>query len=168
MTLNKEWWGTQFTLFFSFFSLYHKGSSELSCLSSTQKKEKKFSQIWISWMVYPIISKDFFFSLFTTEWQIRTVTCQFFHQNSRRNHRRIFCRGNHRKTLIYVISADPLLPYFFFFFLIPTLPICKQPDPPPPKTKISLIPVQQVIFLKLLWSQHPCSDLPTDFINFYK
>ena len=38
----------------------------------------------------------------------------------------------------------------------------------PPQTKISLISAQQVIFLEVLWSQHPCSDLPTDFINFCK
>jgi len=70
--------------------------------------------------------------------------------------------------LIYVSSADPLLPYFSFFFLIPTLPICKQPAPPPPQKKVFLISAQQVIFLEVLWSQHPCSDLPKDFINFYK
>jgi len=34
------------------------------------------------------------------------------------------------EKLIYALSADPLLPYFSFFFLIPTLPICKQPAPP--------------------------------------
>ena len=102
--------------------------------------------------------------------QIRTVTCCFFHQNHRRHHRRKSHRWNRRKKLIYVLSADPLLPYFSFFFLIPTLPICKQPPPPPlpPKTKISLISAQQVIFLEVLWSQHPYSDLPTDFINFCK
>jgi len=65
------------------------------------------------------------------KWQIRTVTCWFFCQN----HRRIFHLWNLRKKLIYVLSADPLLPYFSFFFLIPTLPICKQPTPPPPPNK---------------------------------
>ena len=102
------------------------------------------------------------------KWQIRTVTCLCFCQNHRRTHRRIFRRWNRRKKLIYVRSADPLLPYFSFFFLIPTLPICKQPAPPPPPKKIFLISAQQVIFLEVLWSQHPCSDLPTDFINFCK
>ena len=102
------------------------------------------------------------------KWQIRTVTCLCFRQNHRRNHRRSFRWWNRRKTLIYVSFADPLLPYFSFFFLIPTLPICKQPAPPPPKKKIFLISAQQVIFLEVLWSQHPCSDLPTDFINFCK
>jgi len=67
-----------------------------------------------------------------SKWQIRMVTCRFFRQN----HRRLFRRWNRRKKLIYVLSADPLLPYFsFFFFLIPTLSICKQPAPPPPPNK---------------------------------
>jgi hypothetical protein len=47
-------------------------------------------------------------------------------------------------------------------------PICKQPAPPPPQKKVFLISAQQVIFLEVLWSQHPCSDLPKDFINFCK
>ena len=67
-----------------------------------------------------------------SKWQIRTVTCRFF----RRNHRWKICRWNRRKKFTYVLSANPLLPYFsFFFFLIPTLSICKQPAPPPPPNK---------------------------------
>jgi len=103
-------------------------------------------------------------SLRDLKWQIRMVTCRCFRQNHRRKSR----RWNRQKKLIYVSSADPLLPYFSFFFLIPTLPICKQPTPPLPQTKISLISAQQVIFLEVLWSQHPCSDLPMNFINFCK
>jgi len=103
-----------------------------------------------------------------SKWQIRMVTCRFFCQNHQRNHRRKIRWWNRQKKLIYVLSADPLLPYFSFFFLIPTLPIWKQPAPPPPQTKISFISAQQVIFLEVLWSQHPCSDLPMDFINFCK
>ena len=38
----------------------------------------------------------------------------------------IFCR----QKLVYDHSTDPLLPYFSFFFPIPTLPYCKQPTPP--------------------------------------
>jgi len=102
------------------------------------------------------------------KWQIRTVTCLLFRQNHRRFHRQSVRRWNRREKLIYVQSTDLLLPYFFFFFLISTLPICKQPATPSPQTKISLISAQQVIFLEVLWSQHPCSDLPTDFINFCK
>jgi len=74
-------------------------------------------------------------SLRDLKWQIRTVTCRCFRQNHRRHHRWKSRRWNHRKKLIYVSSADPLLPYFSFFFLIPTLPICKQPAPPPPPNK---------------------------------
>jgi len=103
-------------------------------------------------------------SLRDLKWQIRTVTCQCFHQNHRHHYRQSFRRWNCRKKLIYDSSANPRLP---FFFLIPTLPICKQPAPLQ-KKKISLILAQQVIFLEVLWSQHPCSDLPTDFINFCK
>jgi hypothetical protein len=102
------------------------------------------------------------------KWQICTVTCLCFCQNHRRNHRQSFRWWNRRKKLIYVSSADPLLPYFSFFFLIPTLLIYKQPAPPPPQKQIFLISAQQVIFLEVLWSQHLCSDLPIDFINFYK
>ena len=77
------------------------------------------------------------------------------------------CRWVHRQKLIYDHPADPLLPYFSFFFPIPTLPYCKQPAPPK-KKKTSLFSAQQVIFLEVLWSQHPCSDLPMDFISFCK
>jgi len=98
------------------------------------------------------------------KWQIRTVTCRCFCQN----HWRSFRRWNCWKKLIYDSSADPLLPYFSFFFLIPTLPICKQPGPPQKKNSPSYQHNKLIIFLEVLWSQHPCSDLPTDFINFCK
>jgi len=56
-----------------------------------------------------------------------------------------------RQKLIYPLLLDPILPYFSFFFsfffLISTLPICKQLGPLQ-KKKISLFSVQQVIFLK--------------------
>jgi len=67
-----------------------------------------------------------------SKWQIRMMTCRFFC----RNHR-ICRRWNRRKKLIYVLSADPFLPYFSFFFLISTLPICKQPAPPKQKSPSS-------------------------------
>jgi len=79
-----------------------------------------------------------------SKWQIRTVTCRFFRQN----HRRKIRRWNHRKKLIYVFSADPLLPYFSFFFLISTLPICKQPAPRPPKQKSPSSQHNKLYFLK--------------------
>jgi len=70
-------------------------------------------------------------SLRDSKCQIRTVTCRFFHQNSQRTHRQKIRRWNRQKKLIYALSVDPLRPYFSFFFLISTLPICKQPAPPP-------------------------------------
>jgi hypothetical protein len=68
-----------------------------------------------------------------------------------------------RQKLIYPLSLDPMLPYFSVFFLISTLPNCKQPAPPPKKKSPSS---QQVIYLEVFLSQHPCSDLPTDFYQF--
>jgi len=78
------------------------------------------------------------------KWQIRTVTCRCFRQN----HRWSFRRWNSRKKLIYDSFADPLFPYFSFFFLIPTLPICKQPAPPPPQKKSPSYQHNKLYFLK--------------------
>jgi len=83
-----------------------------------------------------------------SKWQIHMVTCWFFRQNSRRTHRQKIHRWNRQKKLIYVLFADPLLPYFSFFFLIPTLPICKQPAPPPPKQKSPSSQHNKIYFLK--------------------
>jgi hypothetical protein len=57
-------------------------------------------------------------------------------------------RWNRRKKLIYVLPADPLLSYFSFFFLIPTLPICKQPAPLPLKQKSPSSQHNKLYFLK--------------------
>jgi len=62
----------------------------------------------------------------------------------------------------------PSPPLFLLLLPNPNSPHLQTTSPPPPQTKISLISAQQVIFLEVLWSQHPCSDLPTDFINFCK
>jgi len=83
-----------------------------------------------------------------SKWQIRTVIHWFFRQNSRRNHRQKIRRWNRRKKLIYALFADPLFPYFSFFFLIPTLPICKQLAPPPPKQKSPWSQHNKLYFLK--------------------
>jgi len=82
------------------------------------------------------------------KWQIRTTTCWFFRQNHWRTHRQSFHRWNRRKKLIYVSSANTILPYFSFFFLIPTLPICKQPVPPLPKQKSPSYQHNKLYFLK--------------------
>ena len=47
----------------------------------------------------------------------------------------IICWGSRRQKLIYPLKLDPILPYFSFFFLISTLPNCKQPATPPPQKK---------------------------------
>ena len=80
------------------------------------------------------------------KWQIRTVTCLCVRQN----HRQSVRRWNRRKKLIYVhvSSTDPLFSYFSFFLLIPTLPICKQPAPLPPKKKSSSYQHNKLYFLK--------------------
>jgi len=69
-----------------------------------------------------------------------------------------------RQKLIYPLSLDLILPYFSFFFLISTLPNYKHLAPLP--KKISLFSAQQVIYLEVLLSQNPCSDLPMDFYQF--
>jgi hypothetical protein len=84
------------------------------------------------------------------KWQIHTVMCRCFRQNHRRNHRRSFRRWNRRKKLIYDSFADPLLPYFSFFFLIPTLLICKQLAPPPPLKKKNLPSISTTSYIS--WS----------------
>jgi hypothetical protein len=121
--------------------------------------------------------------------QLRTVTWPIHRWKCRRNHwgiqnsnsvrwRALFAvrgadritdgivhRWSRRQKLIYPLSLDPILLYFSFFFLISTLPNYKQPAPPK-KKKISLFSAQQVIYLEVFLSQHPCSDLPTDFYQF--
>ena len=99
------------------------------------------------------------------KWQIRTVTCRSFHQNHQRNHRRSFRRWN--RNICQLCRPSP--PLFLLFLPNPNSPHLQTTSPPsPPQTKISLISAQQVIFLEVLWSQYPCSDLPMDFINFCK
>ena len=60
-----------------------------------------------------------------------TVTCLVCWQISRRNHR----RNNPSVKPSVKVNISPLTrpypPYFSFFFLISTLPNCKQPAPPP-------------------------------------
>jgi hypothetical protein len=62
--------------------------------------------------------------------QHRTVTCPVCRQRSRRNHR----RNNPSVKPSVKVNISPLTrpypPYFSFFFLISTLPNCKQPAPP--------------------------------------
>ena len=94
---------------------------------------------------------------------LRTMTWPIYRQKGRQKYSvsefKKYDRNDH--------FANHLLPYFSFFFPIPTLPYCKQPGLPK-KKKLSLFLAQQVIFLEVLWSQHLCFDLPTNFISFCK
>jgi len=98
------------------------------------------------------------------KWQICTVTCRFFLQNSRRNNPSV--KPSEKVNICPLCRPSP--PLFLLLLPNPNSPHLQTTSPSPPRTKISLISAQQVIVLKVLWSQHPCSDLPMDFINFYK
>jgi hypothetical protein len=102
-----------------------------------------------------------------SNWNLCTVSCLFTVRMVDGLTDEIISSVRSSVKLIYDNSVDPLLPYFFFFFPFPTLPYCKQPAPPK-KKQISLFSAQQVIFLEVLWSQRPCSDLTTDLISFCK
>jgi len=94
--------------------------------------------------------------------QLRTVMWLIHRCKCRQNHRRIqngstvrwrvlfadivadgitdgiVRRWSCRQKLIYPLSLDPILPYFSFFFLISTLPNCKQLVPPKKKIQTNL------------------------------
>jgi len=53
-----------------------------------------------------------------------------------------------------------------FLILLPHLNSPQLQTTNPPKKKISLFSAQQVIFLEVFSSQHPCSDLPMNFYQF--
>jgi hypothetical protein len=59
-------------------------------------------------------------------------------------------RWSRRQKLIYLLSLNPILPYFSFFFLISTLPNCKQPAPPPPKKNLLFLSTTSHISWSLL------------------
>jgi len=59
-------------------------------------------------------------------------------------------------------------PLFLLLLPNPNSSYLQTTSPLSPPKKIFLISAQQVIFLEVLWSQHPCSDLPKNFINFCK
>jgi len=66
------------------------------------------------------------------------------------------------------LLCRPSPPLFLLLLPNPNSSHLQTTSPPSLQTKISLILAQQVIFLEFLWSQHTCSDLPTDFINICK
>ena len=121
--------------------------------------------------------------------QLRTVTWPVHRLKCRRNYRGIQNGRSVRWRVLFAVRiadrlTDRICPSVKPSEKVNICPLCR-PSPPlfllllphpnspqlqtttPPK-KIFLFSAQQVIFLEVLWSQHPCSDLPTDFINFYK
>ena len=97
-----------------------------------------------------------------SKWQLLTVTCPVCRQRSRRNH----IRNSSSVKSSAKVNISPLTqPYPpLFLLLLPHLnsPQLQTTSAPPPK-KISLFSAQQVIYLEVFLSQHPCSDLSTDF-----
>ena len=89
--------------------------------------------------------------------QPRTMTCPVYRQMSR------LVKPSAKVNISPLYRPSP--PIFLLF-----LPHLNSPQlqtsNPPSKKKISLFSAQQVIFLEVFSSQHPCSDLPTDFYQF--
>ena len=131
-----------------------------------------------------------------SKWQLCTVTWPIHRSNCRRNHRGIQTGISVQwRALFTVRMADrltdgirplvspsakvniwppcrPSPPLFLLLLPYPNSPPLQTTSPPPPlkkkKKQITLFLAQQVIFLEVLWSQHPCSDLPMNFISFCK
>jgi len=104
-------------------------------------------------------------SLRDSKQQLRTVTCPICRQRSWQNHR----RNSPSVKLSAKVNISPLTrPYPPLFLLL--LPHLNSPQLQTTsalqKKKISLFSAQQVIYLEVFLSQHPCSDLPTDFYQF--
>jgi hypothetical protein len=97
--------------------------------------------------------------------QHRTVTCPFCRQISRRSHKQKYSSVKPSKKVN--ISPPTWLYPPLFLLLLPHLnsPQLQITSATPPK-KISLFSTQQVIYLEVFLSQHPCSNLPTDFYQF--
>jgi len=91
--------------------------------------------------------------------QLRTVTCPIW------NHRRNSLSVKPSVKVNISLLTRPYPP--LFLLLLPHLNSPQlQTTSAPPKKKISLFSAQQVIYLEVLLSQHPCSDLPMDFYQF--
>ena len=72
-----------------------------------------------------------------SNWNLRTVSCLFTVRTVDGLTDEIISSVRSSAKLIYDNSADPLLPYFFFFFPFPTLPYCRQPAPPKKNKSLS-------------------------------
>jgi len=135
------------------------------------------------WVILPTdSSRDSKSQLRTVTWPIHRLTC-------RRNHRGIQNEISVQWRALFtvriangitdeiIMSVNPSAKVNIcpFYRLSPPVFLLLLPNPnspllqtTTPSKKISLFSAQQVIFLDVLWSQHPCSDLPTDFISFCK
>jgi hypothetical protein len=97
--------------------------------------------------------------------QHRTVTCPVCRHSSRQNHRRNSPSVKPSLKVNISLLTRPYPP--LFLILLPHLNSPQlQTTSAPPQKKISLFSAQQVIYLEVFLSQHPCSDLPTDFYQF--
>ena len=93
--------------------------------------------------------------------QLRTVMYPVCRQMSRRNHRRNSSSVKPSAKVIY-LEVSPL-----FLLLLPHLNSSQlQTTSAPPQKKSPSSQHKQVIYLEVFLSQHPCSDLPTDFYQF--
>jgi len=116
--------------------------------------------------------------------QLRTVTWPIHRWNCRRNHRGIQNGSSVRWRALFIIRradriTDRIVPSVkpstkVNILLTLSSPISPSSSPSQlsptannqPPQKISLFSAQQVIFLEVFSSQHPCSDLPTVFYQF--
>ena len=104
-----------------------------------------------------------------SKWKIHTVTCRFFRQNSWRTHQLIISSVKPSEKVNKCPLYRPSPPLFLLLLPNPNSPhLQTTTPPPPPKQKSPSSQHNKLYFLKVLWSQHPYSDLPTDFINFCK
>ena len=151
-------------------------------------KKKGGSLTWrFLWVILPTESSR------DSKRQLRTVTWSIHRLKCRRNHRGIQTEISIQWCSLFTVRiadglTDGIIPSVSPSAKVNICPLCR-PSPPlfllllphhnspllqktstPPKKKkqFSLFSAQQVIFLEVLWSQHPCSDLLTDFISFCK
>jgi len=69
-----------------------------------------------------------------SKWQIHTVTCRFFRQNSRRNHRRIIPSVKSLEKVNICPICRPFAPLFLLLLPNPNSPHLQTTSPPPPQT----------------------------------
>ena len=96
--------------------------------------------------------------------QHRTVTCPVCRQIRRRLHRHNNLLGKPSAKVNISLQTRPYPS--LFLLLLPHLNSPQLQTTSAPKKKISLFSAQQVIYLEVFLSKHPCSDLPTDFYQF--